>query len=621
MCMHATQNPAAFDFEAWGLQQGIRATGYIIFDSFNQKLPADHHFFWINRLRQSMQDKLQLYLPDTMTSPWLTALIIGERTHIAADAWEVLRNTGTNHLMAIAGLHLGMLAACMHFLTQWLWRRSTFLLQKLPASLAGALAAMIAVIFYSMLAGFSIPTQRASCMLMVVTIVLFLRIKINPWQLWASALFIVLFINPMDVLSESFWLSFMTIALIIYGMSGRLHPTGKWWQWGRVQWVIGFGLMPLTLFFFQSTSIISFIANAIAIPWLMISILPFCFMSAVTLLIVPSIAQYFLLCADKSLALLWQVLTWLSHLPLATWQHAIISWPILFCSIIAILLLLLPTGVPGRWLGIIWAMPLLLFTPAVPVKNNYWLTLLDVGQGLSVVVQTEHHLLVYDAGPKFNDNSDAGENIVTPFLHQQLKKKIDRLVISHGDNDHIGGAFALLKHFAINDIKTSVPDKIKQADFCRAGETWNWDGVQFTFIYPDQNQLTLGNDSSCVLLIDNKVHRALLTGDIEKFAENQLIQKEINLSADILIAPHHGSKTSGMKKFIAAVHPQYVLYATGYRNRYHFPHPSVVHNYTEISAMQLNTAETGAMQFKISQKNELTTPELFRVKYKRYWFA
>lgn len=620
--IHGTQSPGAFDFEAWALQGGIRATGYVLPSDKNIILSHDIYRYPIHQFRQLLQEKIQTYLPHSHTSPWLMALTIGERNGIAQEDWQVLRNTGTNHLMAIAGLHIGMMAGLAHSLVSWLWRRSSQLVLRFPAKQAGACAALIIAVLYSALAGFSIPTERACIMLTILIFTLLARQKIQAWYAWAFALLIVLLLNPLCVLAESFWLSFGTIALIIYGMSGRLAPRGFWWKWGRVQWVVGIGLMPVTLCLFQQSSLISFFANSIAIPWLGFLILPFCFLSAIFLFIFPSVGALLLLLADKSLALLWLILTWFSQLHFSSWHHAIPNHFILAITVIGFLLLLLPAGFSGKQLGIVWLMPLLLHQPSRPALGDMWVTLLDVGQGLSVVVQTKHHTLVYDAGPRMSANMDMGESIVLPYLRTINTKQIDMLVISHGDNDHIGGAQALLNSSKVKEIATSTPEKLPtpMTHYCLAGQSWRWDQVNFSFIYPATDDLELGNDSSCVLRIDNGEHSLLLTGDIEKHAEKILLEKALTqLSATILVAPHHGSKTSGLASFVNAVRPQFVLYATGYRNRYHFPHPSVVNTYQAVGALQLNTAETGTQFFKLEKGKMIGEAELYRSQHKRYW--
>jgi competence protein ComEC len=459
-------------------------------------------------------------------------------------------------------------------------------------------------------------------MLAVFILTILSKRHINAWTAWSLALFSVLLLNPLSVLTESFWLSFTTIALIIIGMHGRLSPSGIWWKWGRVQWVIAIGLIPMTLILFQQFSLISFIANSVAIPWLGFLILPFCFLSSIFLLISPSIGHVLLIIADKSLSYLWEILAWMAQLHFAAWQMVIPNYLYLILMVTGFIFLLLPIGTPGKWLGFIWILPVIFYQPLLPTDGDVWLTLLDVGQGLSVVVQTKNHLLVYDAGPSFGDHFDMGESIVTPYLHTIAAKSIDKLVISHGDNDHIGGAQAIMRTFNVKEIQTSVPEKFpaQRAQYCLAGEKWQWDKVQFTFLYPNKEMLELGNDSSCVLRIDNGKQVVLLTGDIEKNAEKFLLAEDVSLlKTDIVIAPHHGSKTSGFEKFILAMKPKIVLYSTGYRNRYHFPHQSVVRTYQKINAMAYNTVESGTMQFKLNKDKDLLVDDQYRLSHKKYW--
>lgn len=617
--IHAVQSPGTYDYEAFALQRGIRASGSVRASQTNKRLSQS-----IFSPRQILLEKIQLYGPHTQTSPWLAALIIGERNGISPEDWQVLRNTGTNHLMAIGGLHIGILAGFAYAITSFFWRRIANLALKMPAQHAGASAAFLMTVIYSSLSGFSLPSQRASIMLSVFFIALQAKRKINPWNAWFLAIFCVLMMNPLSVLSESFWLSFGTIGLILYGMGHRLAPTGFWWKHARVQWVIGFGLIPLTLVLFQECSLLSFIANSMAIPWLAMTILPLCFLSAVFLFIFPTLAGLCLQLADKSLAGLWMVLSSLSHFQLAAIHIYIPGYFSLMLMMMGFLFFLLPAGLPGRYLGIIWILPVFLYHPQKPPQGDYWVSLLDVGQGLSVVIQTASHTLVYDAGPRFLGGADMGESVVLPYLRKLNTRKIDAMVISHGDNDHIGGMVAILHEFPDTPVITSVPEKIPSphAQFCNAGESFQWDHVSFTFLSPFHHEMKSRNDGSCVLMIDNGHHKVLLAGDIEKAAEKELLLRSPEkLPASMIVAPHHGSKTSGIKSFIAAVHPQIVLYATGYRNRYHFPHKSVVAAYENIHAAAYNTVDTGTILFKFLHDDmTIPAPEAYRIMNKKYWY-
>jgi competence protein ComEC len=617
---YGTLNPGGFDYEAFAFQAGITGNGYVVTKLDNTLLSSHWYHYSIDRIRQYLKEKIALNLPQSATSQWIPALAIGERNDIDAADWQVLRNTGTNHLMAIAGLHIGFMAFLAHFIIESLWRRVPRLALRVPAQHAGAVAALLMALTYSAMAGFSIPTQRACLMLFIFLFALLLRRQLVAWQAWSGALLCVLLFNPLSVLTESFWLSFGSVALIIYGVSGRLSPTGLWWKWGRIQWVIAAGLVPLSIGLFQQCSLISFVANSIAIPWVGFIVVPLCFLGTFLLLFSAKLGGLILCLADKILSVLWIVLDWFAHLPGVVWYQFVPAHWMIIAGIFGMIFLLLPAGFPGRYFSVIWLLPLILYKAPAPKAGEVWLTLLDVGQGLSAVIQTEKHVLVFDAGPRFSSSFDMGESVVLPFLHSLGTKRLDMLVISHGDNDHIGGAKAITSQMPVLSIKTSVPQLLPGSDFCFSGLAWNWDDVNFAFLYPGTNNLDLNNDSSCVLRITSGKQHILLAGDIEKFAENELVENQwASLSANILVAPHHGSKTSAQKRFIRGVAPQYVLYPIGYRNRYHFPHPVVIKTYREFGVEQYDTAKSGAIKFVLSTTGKIAPPNFYRQDHKHYW--
>ncbi|HSW69272.1 MAG TPA: DNA internalization-related competence protein ComEC/Rec2 [Gammaproteobacteria bacterium] len=619
--IHGLMNPGGFDYESFALQAGIRANGYVLKSSNNRLLESHWYHDFFNRLRQKLKNKIEMILPKSDTSPWIIALALGERENISEDKWEVLRNTGTNHLMAIAGLHIGFMASFIFFVTSFFWRQIPKLTLMIPAQFAGGFFALAMAILYSALAGFSIPTQRACFMLSAALIMLVTRRTILSWQGWCIALLAVLIVNPLCVLTTSFWLSFISVALIIYGVSGRLHEKNVWWKSGRVQFVIVLGLIPLSIGLFQQFSLVSFLANSIAIPWVGFVIVPLTLFGCFILIFSVKAGGFILLLADKLLAILWKILSWFSHLSWASWYIMIPDTGVLLLACVGMIIILLPKGFSGKFFGIFWLFPLIFYHYPAPQKGNVWFTLLDVGQGLSAVLQTKNHILVFDAGGKFGANYDMGESVVSPFLRSIGAKKIDMLVVSHPDNDHLGGAKTLFHYFPILNARSSTPDRLLpfSSQYCLRGESWQWDNVNFKFLYPPPENLNLDNNSSCVLLItDQAHHHILLTGDIEKFAEKYLTEHDgKNLSADIIVAPHHGSKTSAMSEFVDDINPRYVLFPVGYLNRYHFPHASVVKKYQQINANLLETDKSGAVQIKFS-KDTLLLSEYRRDHY-RYW--
>ncbi len=617
--IHSTFNPNSFDYEAWAMQQGIRAVGYVINKSESTWISSDWYHFPLGRIRQTLQDKLIHALTPSVTSPWIIALAVGEHHGISQENWKILRDTGTNHLMAIAGLHIGCMSGLMYVIVNALWRRFFYLTLRLPAQHAASIGALFMALIYGALAGFSIPTQRACIMLMLFLMAVLCRRQSTSWAAWSIALFLVLAMNPTCVLTESFWLSFGSVALIIYGVSGRLAPGGLWWKYGRIQWVIGLGLVPLSIWLFQQCSLISFIANSIAIPIVGFVIVPLVLLGCFTSIFSTVITKMVLFSADTLLGFVWKFLSFLSHIKWAVWYQSVPD-PIVFFSLIGMMLLLLPIGMPGRWFGLIWLFPLIFYKPISPAIGEIRFTLLDVGQGLSAIVQTAKHSLVFDAGPRWGD-IDMGETVVVPYLRSMGIRQLDRLVVSHGDNDHIGGARAVLSVYPNAIVKTSVPELLANfsVSYCLRGENWDWDGVQFEFMYPPATLLGLNNNSSCVLHIHNKAHSILLTGDIEKIAEKFLHEEAANgLRADILVAPHHGSKTSANYDFLNDVGAKVVLFPIGYRNRYHFPHPSVIARYEQLQTTMYNTVMNGAMSFSLTEQKEFSA-RFFRLDHKHYW--
>lgn len=619
--IHGLMNPGSFDYEAWALQEGIRAQGYVHTRAESKLLNHHPYYYLLARVRQYLKEKIEKNLPATPTSPWILALTVGERHGISPENWEVLRNTGTNHLMAIAGLHIGFMSGFAYTMVFWLWRQFPRLVYKIPAQHAGSIAALIMALMYSALAGFLLPTQRACIMLTVFLVIVLLRRKILAWHAWSLALILVLLMNPLSVLTESFWLSFVAVAAIILGMRGRLLPRGWWWQWGRTQWVIGLGLLPFSIWLFQQYSLVSFFANSIAIPWVGFLIVPLSLFGVFLLLFSAKLGGMILLLADKLLSWLWVILAWFSHLSWGSWYQAMPNHWILLAACFGVILMLLPSGFPGRLLGLLGFLPLIFHSTPTLTGGEVRLTLLDVGQGLATVVQTQHHILVFDAGPKLSPNFDMGESVVIPYLRTLGVKQIDMLVVSHGDNDHVGGAEAILKRLRVMTVKTSVPEQLSfsQATYCLRGESWDWDGVNFRFLYPSIENLNLGNNSSCVLRITHGNKHILLTGDIEKYAENYLWDTERQiLSANIIVAPHHGSKTSAADHFLQAVSPQIVLFPVGYRNRYHFPNEWVVKKYDALGVKKMDTAQAGAIEIRVANNN-IARPISYRALHHHYW--
>ena len=367
------------------------------------------------------------------------------------------------------------------------------------------------------------------------------------------------------------------------------------------------------------------------IPWIGLVILPLSLCGGLTLLlphILHPIAHTLLYGAERSTALLFYGLEKLSLIPLASFHWGINNIWILLMAILGALLLLAPKNFPGRWLGAIYFLPIFFFKPLNLKPGEFNFTLLDVGQGLASVVSTQHHTLVYDTGLKINPDLDSGNLILLPFLYHLNLHHIDTLMVSHGDSDHIGGANSLLSEIRVDRILTSVPGRFvtPHAEFCQAGQHWQWDGVNFNVLFPPQSAYTnprtlfINNNASCILKVSNSHHSVLLTGDLEILGQNWLLQnRQTSLKTEVLQAPHHGSINAANPAFLTAVKPKYVLFPIGFENRFHFPQPKSLAIYTQTGAKLLNTATNGAITFHFPKSNTPPNIDRYRLTHAHYW--
>lgn len=618
---HGFFNPGGFDYERWLFIQRIGAVGYVRIGDTAVLLESSNHGPKLSRLRQNLDTQLSEILQGSEMVGFVKALSIGSRSEITAAQWKILRTTGTSHLVAISGLHIGLIAGFSFLLFRKLLSFHVF--KVLSSSSWAAIAAIAFASIYASLAGFSIPTQRAMIMVCVAMGSIILRRHFKAFRVWVIALLLVLLFDPLAMLSEGFWLSFCAVALILFITSGRLGNTGNWGGLLKIQWITAMGLAPLLILFFQKASLIAPIANLIAVPLVSLIVVPLILFGLLCLFCLPSLAHLTLNFATQIFEFLWSFLQWLSTFPFSEWTHIQTPVGMIVLAMLAIVLLFAPNGFPARWLAVILVLPLIFVDPSRLEKGDFELTLLDVGQGLSMVARTKHHILVYDTGARFSEDFDMGSSVVGPFLRSLGIKNIDTMVISHGDNDHIGGARFLAREFRIERLWTSVPHMIDwhKSIHCWAGESWNWDGVDFRIIGPFPHQTELKeNDRSCVLQITGAGGSVLITGDIERTSENLLVQKYgSELHSQILIVPHHGSNTSSTRSFLDRVKPQYALISAGYRNRYGFPRQQVRGRLNRMGAIQMNTAETGAIKVVIDAENGVLEPEAYRNVSGHFW--
>jgi len=621
---HGLANPHGFDYEAWLLERGIRATGYVRPKSGARKLQAMVHEpgYWVEVLRERMRSRIQGVLGDAPSAGVITALVMGDQRAIPPEQWQVFTRTGVNHLMSISGLHVTMLSGLAFALMNFLWRRSARLTLALPALKAASVAGLLVGIGYALLAGFAVPAQRTVFMLAVVALALWTGRATAAGPVLATALLAVLVIDPWAVLAPGFWLSFGAVAIIMLVSVNRLRQPHWVVTWARVQWAVTLALVPALLAMFQQVSLVSPIANALAIPLVSLVVVPLAL--AGTVIPVDAILQL----SHWIMAWCVEALQWLSALPDAAWeQHAPPAWAVIVAMAGAVWLLL-PRGFPARWIGAFAFLPMLLITPAPPEEGVLRLTVLDVGQGLAVVAQTKNHALLFDTGPAFGPSADSGNRVIVPYLRASGIKRLDRMIISHDDLDHSGGAMSVLQAVPVAEVLSSLPDMdplvllAPEEQRCRAGQQWTWNGVRFDMLAPEAAEdVAKPNDRSCVLKITTAGGSVLIPADIERRAERALLATAPEmLRADVLIAPHHGSKTSSSAEFVQAVAPRAVIFAMGYRNRFGHPHADVVARYRELGSALYRTDDGGAIGFEMQSGRPLLLSR-YRDRYVRYWHA
>ncbi|MCA1674306.1 MAG: DNA internalization-related competence protein ComEC/Rec2 [Actinobacteria bacterium] len=507
-------------------------------------------------------------------------------------------------------------------LGRWLWSLPARTVLYLAAPRVGAVTGLLMAWGYAALAGFAVPAVRSLVMIAVVMIGLWSHRSWWLIDLLAAALWVVLLLDPLAVLAPGMWLSFGAVAILLYAMAGRVSVRGLWWRFGRVHCVMGLGLMPLLFFLFGQDPVLGPLANALAVPWVTFVVVPLVLLGTALLWVSEPVATVFLYGAVEALTWIWIYLEGLSDLDFATWHRPRPTPAVAASAIIGTLLLLAPRGVPGRLTGLIWLLPLFLQESARPPPGELWFTVLDVGQGLSAVAETHRHVLVYDTGPRFSERLDAGRAALVPFLRERGIGNIDVLVLSHGDNDHLGGLESLLAEVSVGRILSSVPQSIphRRTVPCEAGQHWKWEGVSFTVLHPEAGATGPDNERSCVVRVSTGARAVLIPGDIEHGAEARLVRRLGSaLHAEILVAPHHGSKTSSTPDFVAAVSPRYVVFPAGYRNRWGFPAPEVREQYAKRGAEMLSTAEAGAIRFRIG--DGVGSPVRYRDETARYWNA
>ena len=598
-------NPGGFDYEGYLFREGIGATGYVRDDERNRRLRLPSYTYLVTRVRAWIGSSIAYAVGNEPMLGVLQGLAIGDTQAMQVEQWRVFAATGMTHLMAISGLHIGMVAMlaawCGGYIVRWRRAQSLGVTAMHGQVIAGITAALV----YSLLAGLSLPTQRTLLMLCMYFALRWWRRPQAFGHSLSLALIAILIVDPFAPLAVGAWLSFVAVVVILMAVAGRVGREGVIANFTRVQLAVTVGLIPLLLACFGNLSLVAPLANAIAVPLFTLLVVPSVLVGTLAASIHPAFGAMLLGVPVRVLNGSWPLFEWLSEQTLSVWHVPQPSLPVFAAVLIGATLLILPAVWPLRVAGAVLCLPMVCYRSPTPAMGTFELTVLDVGQGLSTVVRTHSHTLVHDTGPAFPSGRSAAELAVLPFLRHIGVRKIDQLIVSHGDQDHSGGMQAMLAGMPIATVSVG-PSVVPSIDHgpatrigCERGQQWQWDGVTFAVLHPERPAQAStpprsSNDTSCVLSIRAGAGSALLTGDIEADGERELLSRALSPVA-VVVAPHHGSGTSSSSLFVAALRPDVTIFSTGYRNRWNFPRAAVVERWQEVGSRTYDTSASGAI--------------------------
>ncbi len=643
---HFTMNPSGFDYEAWLLQQGITATGYIkVFTRKEKRLQSGGSVLVMEKIakapfvslftwRNWLANRLNQVFEQSAFVPFYKALTFGDKSDITTEDWVLLQNTGTIHLMVISGLHMGIIAFLGFWFFKRIWRWGGYRQTVINLPEFAALGGLLFATLYLMVSGFSIPTQRAWLMVVAVLAFVLVRRKFQPWSALAFAALVIVLLDTSAVLSFGFWLSFIAVVLIFLALQSRSDPlldknsactlveTGvekptwyhRWFDSFKtlvwIQLVLTLGLAPFLIWAFHSLPVYSFIANLIAVPFISFLGLPWLFLSSVVGLISIAVGQWMIGVLDLFWSPFWQFLQWMNQRPFhkVVFADRSVIWLLAIYGLLFFGLRLkkMKQQLAVFALVFIWMMSLM-WEPfngtQRPEGSRARITVLDVGQAQAVVIETKNHLVLYDLGGKWGDKMDGTKLAISPYLTAQGWSKVDLLVVSHSDMDHAGGLMRLFDEFPVREAVSGQPTVLNQRiearrkhdkrfSLCKAGQRRQFDGVVFEILSPKldwiDSMLTSDNDLSCVLQVRIGGEKILITGDLSQKGESLLLGDygAAVLQSDVLVAGHHGSQSSSSNAFLQAVAPAHVVFSAGYLNRFNFPNQAVIERIAQLNQLR-----------------------------------
>lgn len=612
------RNPGGIDSEKHALVQRIAAQGHVRDPELVRQLqpPAG-----LDAWRDAMSRRIAFSVARP-SSRFVRALALGDTRGLSDTDWELLRNTGLTHLIAISGFHVGIVAGVFALLAGLVWRLLPQLGRWWPRPLAAAMAAVLGAAGYAAIAGFALPTVRTLLMIAVVAALRISRRAMSAAQALALAAIAILLVDPLAALTAGFWLSFLGVGWLLWCLPAA--GTRIWRDVARgflsAQGVATLGLLPLTVVLFGQASLAGPFANLLAVPWWSLVVVPLALLGTALEAIQAGLGAWSWQLASLAFDAPWPLFERLGRSPMSVWWLPEPHWYALPLAMLGAFWMLLPRGVPGKTLAALLLLPLLLPPRGQPEHGDAEVVLIDVGQGLSVLIRTAESAWLYDTGPAIKDGYDAGERAVIPALRALGVRRLDGLILSHGDNDHAGGAAAVLRAFPTGNVLAPEGVPLTGTQPCRAGVHWQVDGVRLRFLHPPRDFPYLGNEASCVLRIRARHGSALLTGDIGEVIERDLLRRYPRaVHSDVVLVAHHGSNGSSDAGFVDATDARVAVVSSGHGNRFGHPRPQVLARWRASGADVVDTGDGGAIRIRLQAGGP--TVETRRATHPRLWDA
>lgn len=596
-----TSNPGVFDHESWLFREKIHATGYVVGGKRNRLLWSGTESA-LDRFRSDFARRARAATDSDAAAAVLVAIGVGQRHLVSREQWDRFAISGTSHLMAISGLHVG-LAALVAFLAAFA------LAGLIPGSRNNYVVAVVCgiacALAYALISGFGVPARRAVVMLSVAALSLVRRRQINPTVAIALAAGAVFLSDPIATLTPGFHLSFAAVTLLLW-LARRKKVARRMprlldapWQLLVMQVFLMFGLLPFTTLIFQRFAVLATPVNLVAVPLFSVVTVPFSFAGLIAGEVSEPLALVLLSIAAKSIELLDSFINRLVSLPIADVPLAEVAGMAWLLVLMPLAWVVLPRGWPGRRIAVLGVISIVAWKPAPPPPGCFDAWVLDVGQGLAVVVQTHTAVMLFDTGMAWRSGGSVAQHSIIPFLRSRGIDRLEWLVISHDDLDHSGGLEAVRGAISVGTVIAGESMQTGPDLLCRAGQRWMSGDIGFAILHPGEADKRAGNAASCVLRVSASSHGLLLTGDIEAASEHWLVQAGAGLASTVAVVPHHGSLTSSTAPFVHSVSPEYAVVSAGFANRWSFPKPRVMERWQDAGARVLNTATSGAIHFRV----------------------